>query len=122
MGPGPATGKLGQRARPSIQGATDSEASPRGELGGLAQGSPNNPLQRHVARCTCCIRLNDCLDPKGERGRSGPHRSKGGPRGVRDFFWKALLLIRITQNGRRPAPYGAHRNSRPGLRLGVQQV
>ncbi len=26
------------------------------------------------------------------------------------FFWKALLLIRITQNGRRPAPYGAHRN------------
>jgi hypothetical protein len=26
------------------------------------------------------------------------------------FFWKALLLIRITQNGRRPAPIGAHRN------------
>ena len=26
------------------------------------------------------------------------------------FFWKALLLIRITQNGRRPAPGGAHRN------------
>ena len=26
------------------------------------------------------------------------------------FFWKALLLIRITQNGRRPAPDGAHRN------------
>jgi len=24
--------------------------------------------------------------------------------------WKALLLIRITQNGRRPTPYGAHRN------------
>ncbi len=22
------------------------------------------------------------------------------------FFWKALLLIRIIQNGRRPAPYG----------------
>jgi hypothetical protein len=26
------------------------------------------------------------------------------------FFWKALLLIRITPNGRRPAPNGAHRN------------
>jgi hypothetical protein len=26
------------------------------------------------------------------------------------FFWKALLLIRITQQGRRPTPYGAHRN------------
>ncbi len=26
------------------------------------------------------------------------------------FFWEALLLIRITQNGRRPTPYGAHRN------------
>jgi hypothetical protein len=26
------------------------------------------------------------------------------------FFWRALLLIRINQNGRRPAPYGAHRN------------
>jgi hypothetical protein len=26
------------------------------------------------------------------------------------IFWKALLLIRITQNGRRPAPNGAHRN------------
>jgi hypothetical protein len=25
-------------------------------------------------------------------------------------FWKALCLISITQNGRRPAPIGAHRN------------
>ena len=26
------------------------------------------------------------------------------------LFWKALLKIRSTQNGRRPAPSGAHRN------------
>ena len=26
------------------------------------------------------------------------------------FFWKALLLISIAHNGRRPAPSGAHRN------------
>jgi hypothetical protein len=26
------------------------------------------------------------------------------------FFWKALLKIRSTQNGRRPTPYGVHRN------------
>jgi hypothetical protein len=38
----------------------------------------------------------------------GPQR----PSLSRCFFWKALLfkLIRITQNGRRPTPYGAHRN------------
>ena len=29
---------------------------------------------------------------------------------LRHLFWKALLLIRLTQTGRRPTPSGVHRN------------
>jgi hypothetical protein len=43
--------------------------------------------------------------------RSGWRRSSNSMSvSILFFFWKALLLIRITQNGRRPAPGGAHRN------------
>ncbi len=51
-----------------------------------------------------------CAAPGPRRTRMSATQGRLGARSRVLFFWKALLLIRITQNGRRPTPYGAHRN------------
>jgi hypothetical protein len=57
-----------------------------------------------------CVWHAPCAQPNFNQspGRASREVERQAP--VRTFFLKALLLIRITQNGRQTVPVGAHRN------------